>query len=186
MKQATKEDAQQIRKEELSVVLGAVRNYPWKQLKASAKNFVIQCLKVRHNFRGRPEVDNNIVDVFPITGNKYFRSRQYYQTRLPSSLIIILQCMSVLAAAFSCILIGFRLQRRIPDRLFVLTALTLIGLLSNNLITGVISAPLARYHCRILWLVPMLSILFLYVWADDIQKDEKGSRAKTRIRDNYL
>ena len=32
-------------------------------------------------------------------------------------------------------------------------------------------SPDERYQSRIIWLVPMLSILFVYVWADEKQKN---------------
>ena len=180
MKQATKEDGQQIRKEELSVVLNTVLKYPWKQLEASAKNFVKQSLKVLPNFSRNPWIDDNIVDAFPVTGNKYFQSRQYLKVLPPTSLKI-LQFISVIVSPFFCIFIRLKLRRRIPDKLFALIALTLIGLLGNNLIAGVLAVPVGRFSSRIIWLVPMLSILFVYVWADDIQKDDKGGQVKTTV-----
>lgn len=76
----------------------------------------------------------------------------------------------MLAAAFICVFIGLRLRKRLPGKLFALSALIVIGLLGNNLITGVISVPDARFQSRIIWLVPMLFVLFILVWADEKRK----------------
>lgn len=195
MKQASKEDVQRIREEELRVVLSVVRHYPWKQLKASVKNFIRQCFKVWPNhFTRHPVIDTNVMDVLPKNGEGYFRSRQYLETRpltgggylwsrqylktLPPISLVILQCMTVLAAAFICVIIGLKLRKRLPEKLFALSILIVIGLLGNNLITGVISMPHERFQSRIIWLVPMLSILFVLVWADDKQKNRDHGKTK--------
>ena len=170
MKLASKEDTQRIREEELQVVLGAVRTYPWKQLKASAKNFVKQCLMIGPNYFTR-SIDSNAIDFFPIIGTKHFRSRQYLKT-LPPRFLRILQCITVLVAIFICFFIVLRLGKLLPNKLFALTVLIVIGLLGNNLITGAISQPNGRFQSRIIWLVPMLSILFVFVWAYNKQKNQ--------------
>jgi hypothetical protein len=54
--------------------------------------------------------------------------------------------------------------RRRHSRLIGLSAVVVFVTLANALVTGVLSNVEARYESRVIWLVPLLAVLFVLQW----------------------
>jgi hypothetical protein len=142
------------------ILFGALRDHPWWQLSASARNFGLQLVRFAPgDFAAdyasmNTSVTRTLRAHFEGEFDSFVHSRQVQGTlpmrlvrRIDTALVIV---SLVVAAAF----FAAPRTRSSPDarRLFHLT-LAAIG--TNALITGVFSEPIDRYGSRVIWLVPL-------------------------------
>lgn len=151
---STPEELEAIRAEELSILWGAFRAYPLQQGWSFLGNGVRQLFNFGlADFRwgttspgedGRPEA--NIRAMTDRTG------------------LDAMEKVQVAVVALSALgILGFALRDRLsatPDERALLFVV-MIGLLANAFIFGGLSAPADRYQARVIWLVPLLALLFL-------------------------
>jgi len=164
MRQASTEDAERIRREETRVVLEVLRHYPWEQARVSTFNFAEQLMLVGPTeFVRHPYIDSNIADVFPETGRDYFQSMQY-EGSLPHASQVILQRGALVVSVILCLFVAWRLRDQLPAEILAFTILVVVSLLTNSLITGVLSQPSSRFQSRILWLIPLVAASYMLVW----------------------
>jgi hypothetical protein len=160
-KSSTEGARQRMDTEEMPIVLAILRAYPRQEFDHAASNFADQ-LK-QFSLRGFV-LNADMVELLnasaPQLTSGYLASRQA-RNALPLYRFSRLQWLVEIAAlAIIAGLVPFflrRLSRRMAG-LSLLIAATIIG---NAFITGVLSEPLDRYQCRVIWLVPLLAGLLL-------------------------
>ncbi|MEL6419884.1 MAG: hypothetical protein AAFQ55_14830, partial [Pseudomonadota bacterium] len=59
-------------------------------------------------------------------------------------------------------------------------AVVIVGLLLNAGIFGGLSAPVERYQSRVIWLLPLLSALFVSAWSAKLQLGRRSNKGATR------
>ncbi len=143
-----------LRAEETQILIGAFRAYPAEQTWAFVGNGVQQLLAFgTDDFRwgnARPGADGKLVtDMFAGAGNRTGLDR-----------VGTIQTLAVLlaVAAIIALVLKDRLTARPDER--ALLFIVLVGLLANAAVFGGLSAPVDRYQARIIWLVPMLAMIF--------------------------
>lgn len=146
-----------LRQEETAILAGAFRAYPVQQGWALAGNGVRQLVAIgtddfywRHAVRGP---DGRYV-AEPVADGGPDRTGLDVMAAVHTGVVLL----SVL------VLVAFAARDRLtarPDERALLFIL-LVGLLANAAIFGGLSAPVDRYQARIIWLVPMLAMLFAF------------------------
>jgi hypothetical protein len=147
--------------EEMPLVLAILKAYPRQEFRHAAANFDSQ-LKA-FDLSGF-ELNQAMLDLLNMSTPQltlgYLGSRQA-RYALPLDSLSRLEFWVVIASlAVIGRLVPFSLSpasRRMAGLSLLITA-TIIG---NAFITGVLSEPLARYQCRVIWLVPFLAGLLL-------------------------
>ncbi len=160
------EEQKDLRREELTVVLGTLREYPREELRISAAHFWEQLLSYGvFSYDANAWILESIDGSLPGQAGKYLRSRQA-QGKLDEEFFSLVQDCAVIV---SLILIGLwaifgrRLRSR---RLAGLSVVVTYVVLVNAAVTGNISNVEDRYQARVIWLVPLLALVFLLTWLD--------------------
>jgi hypothetical protein len=163
---ASPEEQKDLRREELTVVLGALREYPREELRISAAHFWEQLLSYGvYSYDANAWIQESIDGSLPGQAGKYLRSRQA-QGKLDVEFFSSVQDCAVIV---SLILIGLwaifgrRLRSR---RLAGLSVVVTYVVLVNAAVTGNISNVEDRYQARVIWLMPLLALVFLLSWLD--------------------
>jgi hypothetical protein len=163
---ASPEDQKDLTREELTVVLGALREYPREELRLSAAHFWEQLLSYGiYSYDANAWTLQAIDGSLPGQAGKYLRSRQA-QGKLNEEFFSAVQEYAVIA---SLILIGLWAifgRRLWSPRLAGLSAIVSYVVLVNAAVTGSISNVEDRYQARVIWLVPLLALVFLLTWLD--------------------
>jgi hypothetical protein len=163
---ASPEEQKDLRREELTVVLGVLREYPREALRLTAAHFWQQLLSYGvFSYDANAWTLQSIDGSLPGQADKYRRSRQA-QSKLDEEFFSSIQDCAVI---ISLILIGVwaifgrRLRSR---RLAGLSVVVAFVVVVNAAVTGNISSVEDRYQARIIWLVPLLALVFLLTWLD--------------------
>ena len=154
---ATKEE---LRREETPLVLATLRAYPREELSISATHFWEQLTTFGlWDYGPNPWVEQIFDKVLPGARLRYLQTRQATR-ELPDEFSSSAQEWTVIA---SLVLMGafapFVLRRR-PTRLLGLAAVVIFVLIVNAFVTGVFASVEDRYESRVIWLLPLLAILF--------------------------
>lgn len=170
---ATKEE---LRHEEMPLVLATLRAYPRDVLSISGSHFFEQLLTFGlWDYGPNPWVEQMLDKVMPDSRSRYLRTRQARRA-LPDEFSSSAQEWTVIAAL---VLIGgftpSALRRR-HVRLLGLSSVVIFVVIANAFVTGVFANVEDRYQSRVIWLLPFLAILFALEWLD-----HRRSESLTRI-----
>lgn len=160
---ATKEE---LRREEMPLVLATLRAYPREEFSIAAVSFWEQLTTFGlWDYGPNAWVEQMFDKVLPGARSHYLQTRQA-RRRLPDEFSSSAQEWTVIV---SLVLTGafapFVLRRR-PARLIGLSAVVIFVIIANALVTGVFANVEDRYQSRVIWLLPLLAILFALEWID--------------------
>jgi hypothetical protein len=163
---ASPEEQKDLRREELTVVLGALREYPREELRISAAHFWGQLLSYGvFSYDANTWIQESIEGSLPGQASKYQRSRQA-QGKLDEEFFSSVQDWAVIVS-LGVIGLWAAFGRRLWSRpLAGLSVIVAYVLLANAAVTGNISNVEDRYQARVIWLVPLLALVFLLTWLD--------------------
>ena len=152
---------QQMLREEMPLVVAAVREYPKAQFQRSLANFWGEFTDFGlWDFGGSSWIDHELDKVIPGAEAKYLRTRQR-QGRLPNVFFSGLQnwivSSSAVAIAISIPLLWWRRRWQILGLIAVIVPTVVV----NALITAVLSESDSRYQSRLIWLVPLTAGLIV-------------------------
>ncbi|AEU35158.1 hypothetical protein [Granulicella mallensis] len=160
---ATEAEKQQLRREEMPLVLATVRAFPREQLRASLKNAWQQLLYFEiADFGNSSWMESSLNRVMPGAEASYRRSLQS-RNEVPSDFFSDLAEWTVGGSLLVVVGMMPLLWRWRAWRLcgMALIVLPVIGL--NAVLTGALSGIDARYQARVVWLVPLLAVMVV-VW----------------------
>jgi hypothetical protein len=177
--QASDEEAQRMRKEEMPFVLATIRAYPLEQLARSAGNFRDQLFAFKlYGFAPNAWMLDQFATVLPAQRAAYLRSRQA-RAALPLEFLSVVQ-LAFVAASLAAIAATVALfWRRLSPRIAGLGLIVSAIVVANALLAGVLSMVDDRYGCRVIWLIPLLSGMVVLDWlqsrerVDEIPADEE-------------
>lgn len=155
---------EQLRREELPLVIATVRAFPRQELSISAAHFWEQLTTFGlWDYGPNVWVEGIFEKVLPGARSHYLQSQQA-RGALPDEFSSTAQKWTVLA---SLVLIGalapIVLPQR-PARLLGLSAVVIFVIIANAFVTGIFANVEDRYQSRVIWLLPLLAILFAAEW----------------------
>ena len=156
---ATEAEKQQLRREEMPLVLATVRAFPGAQLRASLQNAWEQFLDIDiADFGNSTWMEGSLNKVMPGSEADYRRSLQS-RSAVPSDFFSDLA--EWVAGISLVVVLGMMplLWRWRVWRLLGLVFIVLPVLVLNAIFTGALSGIDARYQARVAWLVPLLAVL---------------------------
>ena len=158
--------------QQTQVILGTLTTYPLQQLTISLSHLFQQLATFGLNdFNLNLSVVMQMPQVLPDLTADFLASRQATR-RLPlASLNLLYQGVVVLSLLALAAGLG-----RAPRFWRDLCAWIGLGLVVNAAITGILSAVAARYQSRVVWLLPMLALLF---WISQLRKGQTKEHSTT-------
>jgi hypothetical protein len=161
---ATTEKQDELRQEELPIVLATIRQYPWEELRVSASQFWGQFNTFDlYNYAATPFIQKMFESELPRARANYERSRQALGT-LPTWFFSQVQLTTIAVSLVVIAIVGWRLGRSWPRELVGLAVVIAYIVVANAALTGVFSNIEDRYQGRVIWLVPLLAGLVLVTW----------------------
>jgi small-conductance mechanosensitive channel len=150
----------------MPLVLATLRAYPREELSISAAHFWEQLITFGlWDYGPNAWVEEMFDKVLPGARLRYLRTRQVRRA-LPDDFSSSAQEWTVIA---SLVLIGafapFVFRRR-PARLIGLSVVVIFVIIANAFVTGVFANVEDRYQSRVIWLLPLLAMLFAIEWLD--------------------
>lgn len=182
------ETKQDLKNQEMEFVLSVLRYDPVGQISASLQGFVKQLMMISLNeFIYTSSLKTNLKDNLPADQIEYIKNTRLYKDRFPLTYFSILSTVVVLLSIiylfyFYAIFImrnhninyssGNNAGGAYGDESRCLTfkndievtpfvTLVIYGVLSNAIVTGILSMPHDRYQSRVVWLVPFLSMYLI-------------------------
>jgi hypothetical protein len=167
----------QLRQEEMTVVLGAIRNYPWTMLRTSANHFWRQLEAFGlNNYYPDPWIMEQFDETLPGSKAIYLGSRQASQT-LHEQFFTRIQEWTVIAALIAMLTWGILLRPSPTHRIYGLLAVVMFVMIANAAVSGILSNVEDRYQSRVIWLVPLIAGLGAIEWLNNRQTFSKPSNA---------
>jgi hypothetical protein len=161
---ATTEDQDELRQEELPIVMATIRQYPREELRISAAQFWGQFNTFGlYNYASTPFILKMFESELPHARAHYDRSRQALGT-LPTWFFSQVQVTTIAVSLVVIAIVGWRLGRSWPRELVGLAVVIAYIVIANAALTGVFSNIEDRYQGRVIWLVPLLAGLVLVTW----------------------
>lgn len=161
---ASPETRNQMRQEEASIVWGTVRAYPRQEALTSAAHFREQLTTFDLGDYGpNAWVLQEFDKILPGARSTYLRTPQA-RDELPDDFSTSAQDSTLIVSLVLIAVFAPSVWRRRHSRLIGLSAVVVFVTLANALVTGVLSNVEARYESRVIWLVPLLAILFVLQW----------------------
>jgi hypothetical protein len=173
----------QLRREEMPLVLGTLRAYPRQEIRISAGHFWEQLLNFGlWGYDPNAWVEHMFDRVLPGARSRYLRTRQA-RGELPDDFSSSVQEWTVIASLVLMGVFASFLLRLQPERMIGLTAVVTFVIIANAFVTGVFSNVEDRYQARVVWLLPLLAILFVLHWFENRRSrqretSEMGATAK--------
>jgi hypothetical protein len=163
---ASDEKSLRLRHEELPFVLAVLRTYPRAQISKSAHNFWDQLTFIGLEDLGSNEwVSKEFDTVLPSGRTRYLQSRQAHDD-LPFDLFMAIQKWTLVASLGAIVLFTILLWRRRSPRLVGLALVIFFTVIVNAFVTGVLSGVEERYQTRVIWLLPLLTVILILNWRD--------------------
>jgi hypothetical protein len=163
---ASPEEQKELRREEMAVVFGALREYPREELRISAVHFWEQLLSYGvYSYDANAWILKSLDAVLPGKAEEYRRSRQA-QGKLNEDFFSSVQDWALIVSLFVVGLWAIFGRRLWSRRLVGLTVVVTYVVLANAAVAGNFSNLEDRYQARVIWLVPLLSLAFLLTWLD--------------------
>lgn len=158
---------EELRREEMPLVMATLRAYPGEELRISAAHFWEQFLNFGlWGYDTNAWIEQMFDKVLPGARLRYLRTRQA-RGELPDDISSSVQEWTVIASlVLMGVLAPFVLRRR-PARLMGLSAVVIFVIIANAFVTGVFSNVEDRYQARVIWLLPLLTIFFALQWLED-------------------
>lgn len=157
---ASTEQQNLLRRQEMGFVMATLRVYPREQLLISLHNFWRQLT----TFDLSEDSSDLYLDWAP-AGAGYAQGRQAQQ-KLPEDLFTSVQSWTVITSiALISVLLPFG-WRRLSPRLAGLGVVILFAIVANAFVTGVLSEVDGRYQSRVVWLLPLLAGGFVLEWIE--------------------
>jgi hypothetical protein len=158
---ATKEE---LRREEMPLVLATLRAYPRDELFISAAHFWEQLMTFGlWDYGPNAWMEQMLDKVLPGSQSRYFQTRQARRA-LPDEFSSSVQEWAVIAALVLIAMFSpFALHRR-QVQLLGLSSVIVLVIIANAFVTGVLANVEDRYQSRVIWLLPLLAILFVFEW----------------------
>ena len=157
---------ERLRQEEMGVVLGTIRAYPWAVLSISATHFWRQLNTFGlWNYAPNPWILEKVDMVLPGARSHYLKSRQAQET-LHERFFTSVQAWTVWASLVVISVWALLLGRGWSRRLVGLAAVIIFVVIANAAVTGVLSNVEDRYQSRVVWLVPLLAGVMVLEWLD--------------------
>lgn len=154
----------QLRREELPLVMATLRAFPRQELSISAAHFWEQLTTFGlWDYGPNVWVEQIFEKVLPGARSRYLQSQQARRA-LPDEFSSTAQKWTVLA---SLVLIGALAPIVLPLRpphLRGLSAVVIFVIIANSFVTGIFANVEDRYQSRVIWLLPLLAILFAVEW----------------------
>lgn len=174
-----------LRREEMPVVLGTIRAYPWEVLSTAAAHSWRQLGTFGlWNYDPNPWILEVMDSVLPGARASYLESRQAHRA-LHEDFFTLVQDWTVKISAV-VIAVCFLFLRRIWSRqLAGLATFIAFVVISNAVITGTLSNVEDRYQGRVVWLVPLLASMLvigtapgpgLFFWRTGKQRRGHGGK----------
>lgn len=161
---STPDQQDQLRGEEMTIVLGTLRTYPREELIISIAHFWKQLYSFGlWGYDPNPWILQMVDTVLPGGRSTYLKSRQAQQT-LHEQIFTSVQTWTVAASLMVIalwILVGGKWRSR---RVLGLTAIILFVVIANASVTGILSNIEDRYQARVIWLVPLLAGILALEW----------------------
>ena len=153
-----------IDREEMPLVLAAVRAYPREQFLKSSANFRDQLLAFGlYGFDSSPWILEQFDKVLPRARSSYMESRQA-RDALPLDQLTDIQWWTIVASLAAIVVLIPLLWRRHSRRLAGLSLIIVAVVVANAFVAGVLSGVDDRYGCRVIWLIPLLAGMLLLDW----------------------
>lgn len=172
---ASPEKRKELRREEMAVVLGTLREYPREQLRISAAHFWQQLLSYGvYSYDANAWILESLDAALPGKAQEYRRSRQA-QGKLDEDFFSSVQDWALIASLSVIGLWAIFGRRLWSRRLAGLTVVVTYVVLANAAVAGNFSNVEDRYQARVIWLVPLLSLVFLLTWIE--HQFSKAARA---------
>jgi hypothetical protein len=163
---ASLEEQKELKREEMAVVFGALREYPREELRISAAHFWEQLSSYGvYSYDANAWILESFDAVLPGKAEEYRRSRQA-QAGLDEDFFSSVQDWAVIVSLFVVGLWAIFGRRLWSRRLVGLTVMVTYVVLANAAVAGSFSNLEDRYQARVIWLVPLLSLAFLLTWFD--------------------
>jgi hypothetical protein len=161
---ATKDE---LRREEMPLVLATLRAYPREELRISAAHFWEQLLTFGlWDYGPNAWVEQMLDKVLPGARLRYLQTRQA-RRELPDEFSSSAQEWTVIASLLLMGVFAPLVLRRRPVRLMGLSAVVIFVIIANAFLTGVLANVEDRYQSRVVWLLPLLAILFVFRWLEN-------------------
>ncbi len=177
---ASRDERNQIDREEMPLVLAAVRAYPRQQLSRSTANFGQQLLSFGlYGFDSNPWMLKQFDEAMPRARSSYLQSRQA-RDALPLDLLTEIQWWTIVASLAAIAALIPLLWLRHSTRLAGLSLVVAVTVVINALITGIMSVVDDRYGCRIMWLLPLLAGAFFLDWLNQRETAREEALSEQR------
>lgn len=167
---------EELRREEMPLVMATLRAYPREELGISAAHFWEQLTNFGlWGYDPNAWVEQMFDKVLPGARLRYLQTRQA-RGELPDDLSSSVQEWTLIA---SLVLMGVSaplLLRRRPERLIGLSVVVIFVTIANAFVTGVFSNVEDRYQARVVWLLPLLAILFVLEWLENRRSTRLASQ----------
>lgn len=164
----------QLRQEETPVVWGTLRTYPRQELFISLAHFAAQLTTFGlWDYGPNAWVLSEFAKVLPGDRSSYLRSRQA-RNALPADFSSSAQEWTVAASLLLVALFSVSLWRRRPNRLLGFSTVVVFVILANAFVTGVLANVEDRYQSRVIWLLPLMAVLFVLEWVDHKSRGSPG------------
>jgi len=161
-KTSSSDAQQQMLQEEIPFALATFRAYPRAFLSISASNFWQQLNSFEIGFDANNWMVQQFDEVYPSQKPRFLHSRQA-ASDLPFDFLSMLQYWTVVASLAAIVIFGILLRRRWTARLAGLAIVIVPAVLANAFVTGVLSTVEDRYQSRVVWLVPLLAAILIFV-----------------------
>src|SRR5262249_8570300 len=145
--------------DEITVVLGALREYPLAELEISMHHMWRQLFTfdLRGSYFPNPYILEVLEDVLPRTSTRYRHSRQF-QLELHEDFFSSIQAYTVGLSLIILVVLGRLISSEGWNRSLIgFTAIILFVIPANAAVTGVLSVVSSRYQSRVIWLLPLLA-----------------------------
>jgi hypothetical protein len=137
-----------IRKEEMPLVLAAVRAYPFEQLQASISNALGELVRFSNtdfHLTGRPSI---------VDGQFVYRETDF----TPVPVFIYDVELAAVVASIAALLGAFFVGDKVVPSARRLVVLVAVGILVNAVICGAFAALWPRYQSRVMWVLPAVAL----------------------------
>jgi hypothetical protein len=164
---------EQLRKEQMPLLLATLRTYPLQQMQRSGENFVHLLVTMGpDDFWNYDTFTHNNLEYAAVgLSGRYLATRQAHND-LPQRLAMHIQLPTI--AASVCVIAALLpwAWRRRQWNLIGLAAVVLFILPANAFLGGVVSCVAPRYQGRIAWLAMLLAGLMIAAWSTRNESDE--------------
>jgi hypothetical protein len=161
---ASPEDRRELSNEQMRFTLAVIRYDPWGQLSAALKDAAIQLTELGlTEFQYTDLEKDGFAGKIPSAHLKTLRESAAYRGTVPLRLLDAWLQGSVVIAGFIVAAALLRRFQRTPVDSAVVPIIiwTVIGILVNAAVCGILSGPHDRYSSRVAWLLPFAALLIL-------------------------